>query len=96
MRSVNGQASRSIWAFGSGKLAIDGADSGRIAAPAELEAEYRGAALRIGLDARFVLDIVSSLDSDQIELALGDAGTPVLLTVPQQDEFKGIVMPMKI
>jgi DNA polymerase-3 subunit beta len=96
MRSANGQASRSIWAFGSGKLAIDGADSGRIAAPAELEAEYRGAALRIGLDARFVLDIVSSLDSDQIELALGDAGTPVLLTVPQQDEFKGIVMPMKI
>ncbi|AXK40125.1 hypothetical protein DWG20_12085 [Crenobacter cavernae] len=62
----------------------------------ELPIIYHGAALRVGFNARYLLDALNSLDGDEVEVALGDAQSSALLTLPGRQDFKYVVMPMRL
>jgi len=40
--------------------------------------------------------VLNNLDCSEVECALGDANSSALITVPGDDNFKYVVMPMRI
>lgn len=62
----------------------------------EIEVAYDGYPLDIGFNVNYLLDALLNLGSDSIVLSLGDTNSSGLLTVPGNDSFKYVVMPMRI
>lgn len=62
----------------------------------ELEVGYSGEPLDIGFNVTYLLDVLNNLSADQVECALGDANSSMLITVPGDEDFKYVVMPMRI
>lgn len=62
----------------------------------ELEVEYAGEPLDIGFNVTYLLDVLNNLSTDQVECALGDSNSSMLMTVPGDKNFKYVVMPMRI
>ncbi|MFN0041278.1 MAG: DNA polymerase III subunit beta [Burkholderiales bacterium] len=62
----------------------------------ELEIQFNGDALDIGFNITYLLDVLANLDANQIDCALGDANSSMLMSVPGDQQFKYVVMPMRI
>lgn len=62
----------------------------------ELEVQYDGAALDIGFNVGYLVDVLSHLESKEVEWALGDSSSSALITVPDDPGFQYVVMPMRI
>lgn len=62
----------------------------------ELEIEYQGAALDIGFNVTYLLDVLANLASDKVTCSFGDANSSVLITIAEDTNFRYVVMPMRI
>ena len=62
----------------------------------ELEVAYKGEGLDIGFNITYLVDALSNLDVDKVRFAFGDAGSSALVTMPDRDDYKYVVMPMRI
>jgi DNA polymerase III subunit beta len=62
----------------------------------ELDAEYKGDAIAIGFNPKYVVELLGQMSSDQITLALGGELDPGLIRPLGSDEYLGVVMPMRI
>ncbi len=62
----------------------------------ELEVAYQGEPLDIGFNITYLLDVLQNLDAERVRLAFGDANSSALVTVPERDDYKYVVMPMRI
>ena len=51
--------------------------------------------LDISFNSRYLIDVASQLDGDQIEIYLKDTGSPALIRDPADFESIYVVMPMK-
>jgi DNA polymerase-3 subunit beta len=84
------------WVLGEGSLRITCTNTEQEEAQEELELDYKGDALDIGFNVQYLLDVLNNLDCETIEVALGDANSSALITVPGRTDFKYVVMPMRI
>ena len=62
----------------------------------ELEIAYQGGELEVGFNIGYLMDVLRNIHSDDMQLAFGDANRSTLFTVPNNPNFKYIVMPMRI
>ena len=62
----------------------------------QLEVDYRGEGLDIGFNITYLLDVLQNTSSDKVALAFGDANSSALVTIPGRDDYKYVVMPMRI
>jgi DNA polymerase-3 subunit beta len=62
----------------------------------EIEIDYSGEPLDIGFNVTYLLDGLNNLSVDEINCALGDSNSSMLITVPGDKNFKYVVMPMRI
>jgi DNA polymerase-3 subunit beta len=62
----------------------------------ELDVDYAGEPLDVGFNVTYLLDALTNLKSDQVRVEFGDSTTSALLSVPGEDTFKYVVMPMRI
>lgn len=62
----------------------------------ELEIEYKGEPLDIGFNINYLMDVLNNVGTETVDCAFGDANSSVLITVPGNDQFKYVVMPMRI
>jgi len=62
----------------------------------ELVIQYDDAALDIGFNITYLLDVLTNLDCKNVRCAFGDANSSALMTIPGNDDFKYVVMPMRI
>lgn len=62
----------------------------------ELEVQYDGDALDIGFNVTYLLDVLNNLTSETVRCSFGDANSSALITIPENDDFKYVVMPMRI
>lgn len=62
----------------------------------ELEVEYDGDSIEIGFNVSYLLDALANLQTTLLHIALQDSNSSVLFTVPGDDNFKYVVMPMRI
>ena len=79
-----------------GSLSIQCTNSEQEEAEEELEIAYQGAPLEIGFNINYLTDVLTNLQVEQLQLAFGDANRSALFTLPEQADFKYIVMPMRI
>jgi DNA polymerase-3 subunit beta len=62
----------------------------------EIEINYSGEPLDIGFNVNYLLDVLTNLSTNSITLSLGDANSSGLFTIPGNECFKYVVMPMRI
>ena len=85
---------RCIMSPGSMKISSTNADQEE--AVEEIEIDYGGDSVDIGFNVTYLLDVLNNLKGDSINIALGDANSSALITVPDNPDFKYVVMPMRI
>mgnify|MGYP001081631039 CR=1 FL=1 len=62
----------------------------------EIQVNYDGEEIKIGFNARYLLDILSSFNEDEVEIELNDQLSPGLFRPKQDNKYTCIVMPMRI
>jgi len=84
------------WVLNSDRLRIVCTNNEQEEAEEELEINYSGDALDVGFNVSYLLDILANVQSPQIECALGDSNSSMLMTIPGDADFKYVIMPMRI
>jgi DNA polymerase-3 subunit beta len=80
----------------SGTLKVQSSNAEQEEAVEELDVDYAGEPLDIGFNVTYLLDVIANLKTDTVRLQLGDANSSALISVPDDDSFKYVVMPMRI
>ena len=62
----------------------------------ELDAELTGPATELGINARYLLDALGTTGAEFVTLNCGGDLDPVVIRPDGEDEFLGVVMPMRI
>ena len=79
-----------------GQLKIMSTNADQEEAQEELEIAYQGDSVDIGFNVTYLLDVLANLKIDMLQVSLGDASSSALITIPENEEFKYVVMPMRI
>jgi DNA polymerase-3 subunit beta len=82
--------------LGDGTLKIVSTNAEQEEAQEELEIDYHGEALDIGFNVTYLLDVLNNASTDKIEWRFSDGNSSALVTLPGNDNFKYVVMPMRI
>jgi DNA polymerase-3 subunit beta len=61
-----------------------------------LALEYDGDPLDIGFNISYLLDVLNHVDSPTVAVAMGDSNSSALVQLPGREDFKYVVMPMRI
>ena len=75
-------------------LSVSSPDNGT--ATEEVAAQYGSESFEIGFNANYLKDILSQIDSDQVELHLADAGAPTLIRKDDKSPALYVLMPMRV
>lgn len=62
----------------------------------ELDIQYDGSAIEIGFNVSYLIDALANMSQDMVRLELNDGNSSALLTIPDNEHFKYVVMPMRI
>ncbi len=92
--SERGRAVKLALADGRLTLSVTNPDSG--SATEELEVDYDAAAIDIGFNARYLLDIAGQLDGDTALFKLADPGSPTLIQDREGASALYVLMPMRV
>lgn len=79
-----------------GSLKIISSNADQEEAQEELEIIYEAEALDIGFNVTYLLDVLNNVSNEDVEIRLADANSSALITLPGNDSFKYVVMPMRI
>lgn len=84
------------WMLTAGSLRISCTNSEQEEAQEEIEVTYSGEALDVGFNITYLLDVLNNVHAESVECAFGDANSSMLVTIPGRDDFRYVVMPMRI
>jgi DNA polymerase-3 subunit beta len=62
----------------------------------ELEATYDGPTLKVGFNARYVLEFLGAVDSAEVAVQITDPLSPSLFRAAGEDAYSCVIMPMRI
>ncbi len=62
----------------------------------DIEVDYQGEDISVGFNARYLIDILNSLNSEKITLALRDKLSPGLINPYDSEEYLAVIMPMRL
>ncbi len=62
----------------------------------ELEVEYKQEPIDIGFNVTYLIDVLNNTQQETINFSFADANSSCLITVPEDDNYKYVVMPMRI
>jgi len=79
-----------------GSLAISSSNPDLGEARDEISVEYAGEDLSVGFNARYLMDALGAMTAEKVVFALQDSLSPTLLQEEGNDEYKCVVMPMRI
>lgn len=82
--------------FDPGVLAIASSNAEQEEAREELEIDYNGDSIEIGFNVTYLIDVLGNMTQDIVHIALQDSNSSALITNPEQEGFKYVVMPMRI
>ncbi len=77
-------------------LNIVSSNSEQEEAQIEVETEYHGEAIDIGFNVTYLLDGLNSISSEQAVFSFGNPNSSILITSPEEIDFRYVVMPMRI
>jgi DNA polymerase-3 subunit beta len=82
--------------IGEGKLTLSSQNPDLGEAQEEMETKVEGAPLQMGFNARYLLDVLNVLSSEEVSLELSDELSPGLLKPTGEQGYLAVVMPMRI
>jgi DNA polymerase-3 subunit beta len=62
----------------------------------ELEVSYEGEELRVGFNARYILDFLAAVDEEQVTVQIADPLSPALFRAAGNEGYGCVIMPMRI
>jgi len=62
----------------------------------EMEVSYQGDELDIGFNVSYLLDVLNNLHTPAVQWSFNDASSSAVISIPEDDSFKYVVMPMRI
>jgi len=62
----------------------------------EIEVDFNGERLDIGFNVSYLLDVLNNISSETVEWRFRDGNSSALITLPGNERFKYVVMPMRI
>ncbi len=82
--------------FTNGSLKIISNNTEREEAQEEIEIDFQGDSIDIGFNVNYLLDVLNNVAAEEVECRLGDSNSSALLSLPGNESFKYVVMPMRI
>ena len=82
--------------FAPGVLGIASSNAEQEEAKEELEIDYGGDSFEIGFNVGYLMDVLANMSQDMVTVSLQDANSSALITNPEFEGFKYVVMPMRI
>ena len=82
--------------LGKDSLRLISTNSEQEEAEEELEVAFSGDPLDIGFNVTYMIDVLNNVSSDNIVFSFADANSSCLVTVPNDSNYKYVVMPMRI
>ncbi|MBK1681516.1 DNA polymerase III subunit beta [Rhodocyclus tenuis] len=79
-----------------GTLRIIAANAEQEEAQEEIEVEYTGDPLDVGFNVGYLVDVLNNTSAEQVQWGFNDSNSSALLSIPGDDRFKYVVMPMRI
>lgn len=62
----------------------------------ELDIDYGGDTIEIGFNVTYLIDVLTNMSQDMVKIDLQDGNSSALVTIPENESFKYVVMPMRI
>lgn len=62
----------------------------------DMETDYHGPGLDVGFNVNYLLDGLNNISSQNVVFSFGDPNSSILITIPDDENFKYVVMPMRI
>ena len=62
----------------------------------ELDIDYGGDSIEIGFNVTYLIDVLTNMGQDMVKVELQDSNSSALVTIPDDTDFKYVVMPMRI
>lgn len=84
------------WILSDGSLKIGSSNAEQEEAQEELEVTYSGDALDIGFNVNYLLDVLNNVPGESVDCSFGDSSSSALVTYASEQNFKYVVMPMRI
>lgn len=82
--------------FDAGTLRVASNNAEQEEAVDELDIDYGGEPVEIGFNVTYLLDALANMNQDMVRVELQDSNSSALFTVPDNAQFKYVVMPMRI
>ncbi|WP_338847082.1 DNA polymerase III subunit beta [Massilia sp. W12] len=79
-----------------GVMKISSTNADQEEALEEIEIDYGGASLDLGFNVSYLLEVLGNLKTEQVQFSFGDSSSSALVTIPNDGDFKYVVMPMRI
>jgi len=84
------------WVLTEGSLKLVSSNAEQEEAQEELDVKYSGDALDIGFNVNYLLDVLNNVPGSAVECAFGDSSSSALISYASEQDFKYVVMPMRI
>ena len=62
----------------------------------EMEIKYQGADIDVGFNVTYLIDVLNNIQYDKLNFAFKDSSSSCLVTIPNNEDYKYVVMPMRI
>ncbi|TDP82925.1 DNA polymerase III beta subunit [Aquabacterium commune] len=82
--------------FAPGTLGIASSNAEQEEAKEELDIDYGGDSFEIGFNVGYLMDVLANMGQDMVTVSLQDSNSSALITNPEYEGFKYVVMPMRI
>ncbi|MBS1197570.1 MAG: polymerase subunit beta [Proteobacteria bacterium] len=82
--------------IGNNSLRIVVANAEQEEAQEEMEVAYQGDELDIGFNVSYLLDVLNNIHTPNVQWSFNDASSSALISIPDDNSFKYVVMPMRI
>ncbi len=84
------------WMLTKDSLRISCSNNEQEEAQEELEIQFSGDPLDVGFNVTYLLDVLNNVPSGKVNCSFGDANSSMLITLLERDDFRYVVMPMRI
>ena len=84
------------WLISPGTLKIQSANSEMEEADEEISINYEGDELDLGFNVVYLLDVLGNLKNTEVRFAFASNQGATLLTMPESEQFRYVLMPMRI
>src|SRR6267143_77953 len=84
------------WVLTEGSLKLVSSNAEQEEAQEELDVKDSGDALDIGFNVNYLLDVLNNVPGGAVECAFGDSSSSALISYASEQDFKYVVMPMRI